>query len=183
MTSHRITSAALVTSLAAFALAIAACRTDHRVTTAAQTTSTTSAPTAATTQPVSLTGCLQEGKRGTYILTEVNTPQQPDSSNAVVVAREKLTAAEEAYVLSSNTAADLQKLVGGRVHVEGTVTRPFDVPGRQAKTGGESAATAGQTGDVKAIESGRVINEKDLALVHVTSLQKVANTCGSHAAG
>jgi hypothetical protein len=181
-TPHRIAAPVLWASLAAFALAPAACGT-NRGTASAQTSGSTTAvasPQTPTTQPMRLTGCLQEGNRGTYILTELNRPQQPDSSNRVVVAREKLSAAEEAYVLRSGQHADLAKLVGARVHVEGTLARPSDLLGRRGNGG--TTTSVGAAGEVKAIESGRVIREKDLAAIDVTSLQKVANTCGSHAA-
>ena len=46
---------------------------------------------------VSLTGCLQEGSHGTYILLELNRPAMPDSSNPSVVAQEDLAAAVHTY--------------------------------------------------------------------------------------
>jgi len=131
------------------------------------------------TTPITLAGCLQAGNRGTYVLTELNAPKQPDSSNPVVVADEKLAAAEKAYVLSSDKPTDLSKLVGNRVHVEGTLARSSDLVGN--KSGG-TVATADQSGEVEAIESGHVIREKDLAKVHVSSVQKIADTCGNRAA-
>jgi hypothetical protein len=173
-------------SLTAFALATAACGTSPHETASGRTTSSTTRVTStstATTQSVSLTGCLQEGSRGTYILTDLNRPKQPDTSSPVVVAREKLAAAEEAYVLSSHTKTDLSGLVGDRVHVEGTLASPSDLLGTQPKAGGESVGTAGAMGEVKAIESGRVIKEKDLAKVDVVALRKIADTCGTRADG
>jgi hypothetical protein len=96
------------------------------------------------------------------------------------VAREKLAAAEDAYVLKSDTKPTLSKLVGDRVHVEGTVVRASHLPGAQPTSAAKSAATVDQAAEVKAIESGHTIEQRDLAEVQVTSLQKVADTCGTH---
>jgi hypothetical protein len=185
-THYRISAPVLWTSLAAFALATGACDRNNRETASAQTTRSTAAAVASTaaakTQPVSLTGCLQEGNRGTYILTELNRPKQPDSSNPTVIAGDKLAAAEEAYVLSSKTETDMSKLVGNRVHVEGTLARASDLSSKQPNADRKSVGTAGQSGELTAIESGHAIKEHDLAKVDVTSIQKVANACGSHAA-
>jgi hypothetical protein len=185
-THHRISATVLCASFATFALATGACGTNNRETVSTQTTDSTATVTStgnAKTQPVSLTGCLQEGDRGTYILTELNRPKQPDSRNPKVIAEDKLAAAEEAYVLSSPTATDMSKLVGNRVHVEGTLARASDLSSTQPNHDRKSVGTAGDSGELTAIESGHVIKEHDLAKVDVTSLQKVANACGSNAAG
>jgi hypothetical protein len=121
---------------------------------------------------------LQKGNHGTYVLTELNRPRHPDSSSPAVVAREKLAAAEEAYVLKSDTNQDLSKFVGDRVHVEGTVKRAADLSGTQPTSTGK----AGQATDLKAVESGHAIKEKDLAEIQVTSFQKLADTCGTRTA-
>jgi hypothetical protein len=113
----------------------------------------------------------------------LNRPQQPDSSNPAVIAGDKLAAADEAYVLSPKTERDLSKLVGNRVHVEGTLARASDLPSLRPSSERPSVGTAGQSGELTAIESGHVIKEHDLAKVDVTSIQKVASACGSHAAG
>jgi hypothetical protein len=108
----------------------------------------------------------------------LNKPSHPDSSNPAVVAREKVAAAEDAYVLKSDTNQDLSKLVGDRVHVEGTVKRAADLSGTQPT----STGTAGRTADLKAVESGHAIKQKDLAEIEVTSFEKLADTCGTHTA-
>jgi hypothetical protein len=68
--------------------------------------------------------------------------------------------------------------VGDRVHVEGTVKRAADLSGTQPT----STGTAGQATDLKAVESGHAIKEKDLAEIQVTSFQKLADTCGTRTA-
>jgi hypothetical protein len=181
---HRISSTVLWASVAVFSVGTAACSRNRREAPPAQTTSPTTAakPSATpTTEPVTLTGCLQAGNGGTYVLTGLNRPKNADSENPVVVANEKLSAAEDAYVLTSDTTADLAKLVGDKVHVEGTVTRASNFPGTKASKG--TAGTSDQNGEVRAIESGRVIKEKDLARVHVASVQKIADTCGTRGVG
>jgi hypothetical protein len=115
--------------------------------------------------PISVTGCLQKGNRNTYIVTALNRPAHPDSSNPQVVAQEKQAAAREAYRLTSGQTDDLKKLVGKRVHVEGTLKKAADAE----VTSGASAGTT----------ASREIKQKDLAEVNVSSVQKVANTCGS----
>jgi hypothetical protein len=183
-TQNRISSLVMWAPLAALVLAIPACGRSHRETATAQTATPTTAAQpspAPPTEPVSLTGCLQKGNHGTYVLTELNRPRHPDSSSPAVVAREKLAAAEEAYVLKSDTNQDLSKLVGDRVHVEGTVKRAADLSDTQPTSAG-LAATAGQAAEVKAVESGHAIEEKDLAEIQVTSFRKLADTCGTHTA-
>jgi hypothetical protein len=185
MTNHHRTFVTVRwASLAALAVATATCGTNRRNTASVQTGSATPVTTAETpaTQPVSLTGCLQEGNHGSYILTELNSPKHPDSSDPAVVAREKLAAAGEAYVLSTDKAPISPTLVGDRVHVEGILARASDLPGTH-QTSGDARGAAGRTGELKAVESGRLIKEGDLAEIRVNSVQKVAGACGTHAAG
>jgi hypothetical protein len=115
--------------------------------------------------PVSVTGCLQKGNRNTYIVTALNRPAHPDSSNPQVVAQEKQAAAQEAYRLTSGQTDDLKKLVGKRVHVEGTLKKAAD-----AEVTGNTAGGTATTREIK---------QKDLAEVDVSSVKKVANTCGA----
>ncbi len=127
---------------------------------------------APTNQPVSLIGCLQEA-HGSYILTRVNEPAHPDSSNPSVVAQERLKAAEQAYRLDARDTHTLSKLLGKRVRIEGTVSKASDLV---ARNGGDLATgTSGRA----ATAAGRTIKASDLAKVDVTSAQKVANQCGS----
>jgi hypothetical protein len=136
----------------------------------------------ATAQPehVTLTGCLQEGKAGAYILTGLNEPNQPDSSKPAVVAQEKLAAADAAYRLSSNDHQRFARLVGRRVRIQGNVIRPFDLMVDKSDRD-HSTGTAGQSDEIKAIESGRIIRQHDLAQVEVSSIEQIANACGGHA--
>jgi hypothetical protein len=141
------------------------------------------APAATQPQHVRLTGCLQQGKRGAYILTDLSEPTPPDSSKPGVVAREKLAAAEEAYRLSSSDNHQmLAALVGNRVRVDGNVSKQSDLMTDRTDRD-RAAGTAGQSDEIKAIESGRVIRQADLAQVDVSSIEKVADACSEHSAG
>ncbi len=122
-------------------------------------------PVEQTPTPVSVTGCLQKGSRDTYIVTTLNRPAHPDSSNPQVVAQEKQAAARDAYRLDWRQTDDLKKLLGKRVHVEGTLKK---------------AASADVTLDTTAAaaDASREIKQRDLAEVEVSSVQKVANNCG-----
>ncbi len=129
---------------------------------------------------VSLIGCLQEGQRGAYILTELNSPAHPDSSNPSVVEHERVAAAENAYRLTSSPANVLSKLVGRRVRVDGTLAKPSDLVASNAAD--RVTGTAGRNHEAKAVESGQKITQSDLAEVNVSSVKKLANTCGTQAA-
>lgn len=165
----------------------AGCNRDHQQTTilphAAVSEPAPIPPPTAQPEHVTLTGCLQEGKAGAYILTELNEPSQPDSSKPAVVAQEKLAAAEVAYRLLSNDHQMLAELVGSRVRIQGNVTRPSDLMADNNTNRGHSTGTAGQSDEIKAIESGRIIRQHDLAQVDVSSIEQIANACGGHASG
>lgn len=146
--------------------------------------SATAPSTAKSHQPehVSLTGCLQEGSHGTYILTELNRPAMPDSSNPSVVAQEDLAAAVHAYRLSASQDQKLSKLVGRTIRVEGALTQPSDLVASNTAAGGP-VGTAGQGTQTAARVSGRrQISQGDLAKVEVSSVMKIANVCGRRSA-
>src|SRR5204863_3370881 len=118
---------------------------------------------AASAQPVNLTGCLQKGSRGSYILTKMNKPEQPNPSNPSAVARDQMAAAEQAYRLTANGDNDLSKLVGAQVRVEGTMSKRSDLMGKNgAENGG--VGTSGK-GDDSNKASNRDIDQGDLAEV------------------
>lgn len=145
----------------------------------------TAAPSAAkphSPEHVSLTGCLQEGNHGTYILAELNRPAKPDSSNPSIVAHEDLAAAVHAYRLNASKDQKLSKLVGRTIRVDGTLTEPSDLvasnpaAGGPVGTGGQGTETVGQA------PGRREISQRDLAKVEVSSVVKIANVCGRRVA-
>jgi len=126
---------------------------------------------------VTLTGCLQQGNHGAYILTELNEPSTPDSSNPGVVASERTAAAEHAYRLSSTAHdTDLAKLVGNKVRVEGTETQASEVPA--VRNEGRDATGSTSTDRADKATAAERIQQGDLAQVEVNAVQKVADACG-----
>jgi hypothetical protein len=120
----------------------------------------TEAKTPSAPQSVALDGCLQQGSRGVYILTELNEPDHPDSSKQGVVARERTDAAQHAYRLLSDRDTDLSKLVGKEVQVQGVETRASDL---------NPPADATSVTQIK---------QQDLARVQIDSIRTVGNSCG-----
>jgi hypothetical protein len=119
-------------------------------------------------QSVVLNGCLQEGTRGAYILTELNEPKHPDSSKPGVIAQERTDAARHAYRLLSTRETDLSKLVGKQVNVEGKETQEQVPPVAEATTG-NAGAKNGKTTRIK---------QDDLAKVQVDSIRALGKPCG-----
>jgi hypothetical protein len=179
----------LVAALGCAAL-LTACNNDNakRTTAANDNTApaTQPAPRAdtATQRPVTLTGCLQQGdSNSTYILTEMNEPSSRptatsgSSASGDKVEREQLKEAQHAYRLDAKNDDDLAKLVGKRIRVSGTVTDKSDlVAGNDQNRDKNSVGTSGRTNDDR-----QKISESDLARVDVTSVEKVADACGSAA--
>jgi hypothetical protein len=137
-------------------------------------------PGTASTQPVHLTGCLQKGSRGAYILTRMNVPEQRNPSNEAGVARDRAAAAEQAYRLTGNGDNDLSKLVGAEVRVEGTMTKRSDLTAKNGTENGAVGMSGQSSGSNKA--SNRDIDQGDLAEVNVSSVEKVSDGCGAGSA-
>src|SRR5690242_6982207 len=111
-------------AIGAIAIAAGCHKANDESTSPPQTSRSEPASTAVRVEPgqVILTGCLQEGKNGIYILTVVNEPKDRDSSDPAIVAQEKLAAAEAAYRLSPD-GQRFGQLLGGRVRIEGTLIK------------------------------------------------------------
>jgi hypothetical protein len=121
-------------------------------------------------QRVVLNGCLQEGIRNAYILTELDEPEHPDSSKAGVIAREKADALRHTYRLLSTRETNLSKLVGKQVRVEGTET-----------TGSEAlpqAAADISGGSSKKADTNTRVKQDDLPQVQVDSISPLGKACG-----
>jgi len=135
-----------------------------------------SAPAAAETkaapvpQRVVVNGCLQEGTRGSYIVTELSEPAHPDSSKPGVIAQERREAAARAYRVLSVHDTDLSKLVGKQVRVEGTEIRTSDLVPPAAPDGQAKNRTDANAKDRIKIE--------DLATVQADSIESLAKSCG-----
>ncbi len=177
----------LLAAMVAAGLAAPACnRADVKSKTETPAPAQASNPTPAATKPtpppqVKLTGCLQQGTHGTYILTALNRPAQPHSSDPSVVAREDLAAASHAYRLSASSDKNLSKLVGRTIQVDGTVTQPSDLGPSTTPSAG-TVGTAGDGTRPASRASGRHhIDQGDLAKVEVSSVTEIANVCGKRA--
>jgi hypothetical protein len=127
---------------------------------------------------VTLTGCLQKGDgRSDYILTQVNEPRagvgtggsttgsgSTASGDRDLVAQQQMRAAEHAYRLSGDNDT-LEPLVGKQVKVNGTMERRSELNEHN------------DNGSLKDRDRTK-IDEKDLASVHVASINSIADSCG-----
>jgi hypothetical protein len=121
-------------------------------------------------QPVVLNGCLQEGTRGAYILTQLSEPKHPDSSKRGVVAQERADAARHAYRLLSTRETNLSKLVGEQVRIEGKETHGTDAI--------QPVAADPSSAPNKKADTNHRIKQDDLASVQVDSISPLGKSCG-----
>jgi hypothetical protein len=140
-------------------------------------------------QRVNLTGCLQRGDGRSYILTEMNTPDagrvaSGENPNANKVEKEQLHAAQHAYRLSADNNDDLDKLVGARVRVEGSLAEKSDL--RADANDRAQDRSVGTSGDKdrdknknKSSDRNEKIDSSDLAKVNVASIEKISDGCAT----
>jgi hypothetical protein len=140
-------------------------------------------------QRVNLTGCLQRGDGRSYILTEMNTPDagrvaSGENPNANKVEKEHLHAAQHAYRLSADNNDDLDKLVGARVRVEGSLAEKSDL--RADANDRAQDRSVGTSGDKdrdknknKSSDRNEKIDSSDLAKVNVASIEKISDGCAT----
>jgi hypothetical protein len=112
---------------------------------------------------VSLTGCLQRSRSNGYLLTEENEPKAGGAPAVLQnkVARERWNEAEHAYTLNGDSDR-LEKLVGDRVQVRGTLARRSDVTPEEVSP-----------------RSDEHLTPHDLARIDVTSVKRLARSCGT----
>lgn len=149
-----------------------------------------------TPKPINLTGCLQQGdSRSSYILTEINEPSSrptaTSGSNANGrVEREQMREAQHAYRLDAKDDDELARLVGKKVRVSGTLTDRSDLMASNSDrahdqgtvgTSGQNDRSKTRTAPSGDRDRGDKISESDLGQVDVTSIEKIADTCGSAA--
>ena len=122
-------------------------------------------------EPVTLTGCLQEGNRRTYILTRLNEPAQRGvgtSGDGVAVEREQWREAANAYRIEAKNQVDMEEMLGKQVRVTGVINKVADLPPQPTAANG----SAGR--DDKREE----IHQGDLAKIEADSVTVVADNCG-----
>jgi hypothetical protein len=125
-------------------------------------------------QPITITGCLQQGENGHgFILTHLNEPPiSPATSRTAqpsTVTRDELREARNAYRLEPAAWLHLDKLLGTQVRVSGTLAEPAHLPAAG------SVATSGVNPPT--------ITESELAAVRVTGVTKVRKSCGTGSSG
>jgi hypothetical protein len=145
------------------ALAVGACGMDRD--------SSTAVPGAEGT-PMTLTGCLQQSD-GDLVLTTRNEPTGTpgavgtagaDTAGSPSAAEDHMQAAADAYRLEGDEAS-LRSHIGKQVRVTGTLEEESDVAPRAGTGSGES--------DRADVDPG------DLAALDVTTVEAVAETCGT----
>jgi hypothetical protein len=122
--------------------------------------------------PISISGCLQNGDRGSFIVTEINSVSQPSvGSNGTpeAVGREQMRQAAKAYRVDPKGDIDLESLVGKQVSVRGTVEERADLP----------QGTTGTTASADRADSRDDMDQGDLAKIEATSVSMIAEQCGA----
>jgi hypothetical protein len=122
-------------------------------------------------EPVTLTGCLQEGNRRTYILTRLNEPSQRGvgtSGDGVAVEREQWREAANAYRIEAKNQVDMEEMLGKQVRVTGVISKAADLPSQPTDTN----STAGRDDKREEVLQG------DLAKIEANSVTVVADNCG-----
>lgn len=173
MTKHTFT-----TAIAGFAIATSvACGNDNARNKPADETVPAGTPAtdqqAREGQPISLTGCLQEGARRTYIVTHLNEPVERGvgtSGSPAAVEREQLREAANAYRVEAKNQVDMEEMLGKQVRVTGVVRRAADLPSQAP----DASGTAGKDDNREKIE------QSDLAKIDADSVVVVAENCGGH---
>jgi hypothetical protein len=174
MRTHAFTATILAASLAAAACGNNAERSNRdEDTSAANRADIEKAP-----EPISLTGCLQRGDRGAYIVTRVNEPSRKGvatSGSPAADAREHLGGAANAFRVEPKDDIDMDAMLGKQVSVSGMVIDRAELPALPgAGLPNEPMSTMGQSGTER-----EDIDQGDLAKVEATSISVVSETCGS----
>jgi len=121
---------------------------------------------------ITVSGCLQRGSNGRFLLTRVNEPEQKNvgttGSNADVE-REQLRQAWATYQITPIDTLRLDQSVGKEITIVGVVKRDADFPKAKAQESADARAD---------------IDQKDVTSVKATSASVVAETCkGPESAG
>jgi hypothetical protein len=117
---------------------------------------------------MTVTGCLQNGEHGAFILTALNEPSQPlvgTTGSPDQVKEEQLRSAEKAYRINPKDDIKLDDLVGKQVRVSGSLAKASDLP---EGTSGASADNSSKPLD---------LDQGDLAKIDATSVTQVGATC------
>jgi hypothetical protein len=130
-------------------------------------------------QPITINGCLQQGKYGTWIVTRLNEPSKKEvgtSGSAAAVEHEQLREAENAYRVDAPSDVKMDQFLGKQVRVTGKLTDRGDV----AKSANDTAATSGSaSANDKKADKGLDISQRDLARIDASSVTATGPACGN----
>jgi hypothetical protein len=146
-------------------------------------------------QPITVTGCLQQGRGGSYILTRMNEPSQKSvgtSGSPAAVEQEQLRQAANAYRIDPQGDVKLDGMVGKQIRVSGMLADRADLPkpeanGAAAGSRDERATSGAANNDAnrRAAGANRIdradISQGDLAKIDATSASIVKDVCGDQA--
>src|SRR4051812_42586636 len=147
-------------------------------------------------QPITVTGCLQQGNGGSYILTRLNEPSQKSvgtTGTPAAVEREQLREAANAYRINPQGDVKLDDMVGKQIRVSGMMADRADLPrpeanGAAAGSNRDERATSGAANNdanrsaAAANRNDRAdISQGDLAKIDATSASVVKDVCGDQA--
>ena len=137
-------------------------------------------------QPMTLTGCLQQGGgalRSGYMLTMLNEPAGVGTSGSVTqsgssVEREQMRIAARTYRLSPKDDVELDKMVGKQVRVTGVIVEEADVPNGKGAIGSDSDSQRPNRDVTEQTRRGAQLDTSNLARLEVTNAAIVADACG-----
>jgi len=133
-------------------------------------------------KPIAMTGCLQKGTGGTFILTRVNEPSQKSvgtNGTPAAVENEQAREAENAYRVDATGDLKLDDLVGKQVRVSGTLAERSDISGSDRAASANNRTERGTAGaPSKESDERPEIKQRDLAKIDATSASIVTDSCG-----
>jgi hypothetical protein len=151
-------------------------------------------------RPIDVTGCMQKSGMS-YVLTESSSAGSAGaprgSTGGGAVEREQMQSAQHSYrVTAADDKVDLAALVGKQVKVSGKVTDQSDLTARDENktssvgtSGSQEKGTAGSQekgaagsqakGTAGSQEKAGDVDTGDLAKIEATSIEKVADACGT----
>jgi hypothetical protein len=143
-------------------------------------------------QPITVTGCLQQGSGHTYILTRLNEPSQKSvgtTGTPAAVEREQLREAANAYRIDPQGDVKLDDMIGKQIRVSGMLADRADLPkpeanGTAAGSRDERATSGAASNDANRSAAAANRNDRadisqgDLAKIDATSASIVKDVCG-----
>jgi hypothetical protein len=145
----------------------------------------------ASSQTVTLEGCLQEGgatfTKG-YLLTSVNEPSTAGTSGSVTssgsaVEREQMRMAASTYRLEPQGDVKLDGMLGKQVRVSGTVSEQAKSPNGKGAIGSDEDRQRPNRDSSDRPERSTYMSGSDLAKIDVSGVTITAESCGGTRSG